>query len=171
MSNEIKNRVSESSLITIDLEKFYPKGNREFIDMSNWLDNGLVLREKEFRKKIESHKWISYKEKYVALGCSSDAILPSWASLLVVSHLEPYAKKIIHGSLKELENIIIEDVIKTLDINIYKDKPVIIKGCSDNSIPENAYVQLIILLKTVSRSLFYGEACSTVPIWKRPKTN
>ena len=171
MSSEIKNRVSESSIKTIDLEKFYPKGNREFIDISLWLDNGLVLREKEFRKKIESHKWISFKDKYVAIGCSTNAILPSWASLLVASNLEPYAKKIIHGSLKELENIIIEEVIKTLDIKPYIDKPVIIKGCSDNFIPENAYVQLIILLKTVSRSLFYGEACSSVPIWKRPKTN
>ena len=171
MSSEIKNRVSESSIKTIDLEKFYPKGNREFVDISYWLDNGLVLREKEFRKKIESHKWISFKDKYVAIGCSTNAILPSWASLLVASNLEPYAKKIVHGSLKELENIIIEEVIKTLDIKPYIDKPVIIKGCSDNSIPENAYVQLIILLKTVSRSLFYGEACSSVPIWKRPKTN
>ena len=171
MSSEIKNRVSESSIKTIDLEKFYPKGNREFIDISRWLDNGLVLREKEFRKKIESYNWISFKDKYVAIGCSTNAILPSWASLLVASNLEPYAKKIVHGSLKELENIIIEEVIKTLDIKPYKDKPVIIKGCSDNYIPENAYVQLIILLKTVSRSLFYGEACSSVPIWKRPKTN
>ena len=171
MSSEIKNRVSESSIKTIDLEKFYPKGNREFVDISYWLDNGLVLREKEFRKKIESHKWISFKDKYVAIGCSTNAILPSWASLLVASNLEPYAKKIVHGSLKELENIIIEEVIKTLDIKPYIDKPVIIKGCSDNFIPENAYVQLIILLKTVSRSLFYGEACSSVPIWKRPKTN
>ena len=171
MSSEIKNRVSESSIKTIDLEKFYPKGNREFVDISHWLENGLVLREKEFRKKIESHKWISFKDKYVAIGCSTNAILPSWASLLVASNLEPYAKKIVHGSLKELENIIIEEVIKTLDIKPYIDKPVIIKGCSDNFIPENAYVQLIILLKTVSRSLFYGEACSSVPIWKRPKTN
>ena len=147
MSSEIKNRVSESSIKTIDLEKFYPKGNREFIDISLWLDNGLVLREKEFRKKIESYKWISFKDKYVAIGCSTNAILPSWASLLVASNLEPYAKKIVHGSLKELENIIIEEVIKTLDIKPYKDKPVIIKGCSDNYIPENAYIQLIILLK------------------------
>ena len=95
MSSEIKNRVSESSIKTIDLEKFYPKGNREFVDISYWLDNGLVLREKEFRKKIESHKWISFKDKYVAIGCSTNAILPSWASLLVASNLAPYAKKIV----------------------------------------------------------------------------
>tara|TARA_B100001559_G_C16184291_1_gene476844 strand:- start:62 stop:577 length:516 start_codon:yes stop_codon:yes gene_type:complete len=169
MSNEIKNRVSQSSIKTLDLEEFYPKGKREFIDLSQWLENGLVLREKEFRKKIESHKWTSYKDKYVAIGCLNNAILPSWASLLVASNLEPFAIKIIHGSLKELENNIIVDLIRTFDTNPYKDKPVMIKGCSDNSIPENAYVQLIILLKTVSKSLFYGEACSSVPIWKRSK--
>ena len=171
MSNEIKNRVSQSSIKTIDLEEFYPKGNREFIDLSQWLENGLVLREKEFRKKIESHKWTSYKDKYVAIGCSNNAILPSWASLLVASNLEPFAKKIVHGSLKELENNIIVDLIRKFDTNPYKNKPVMIKGCSDNSIPENAYVQLIILLKSVSKSLFYGEACSSVPIWKRSKIN
>jgi hypothetical protein len=88
---------------------------------------------------------------------------------LVASHLEPFAIKIVHGSLKELENNISIDLIRTFDTNPYKDKPVMIKGCSDNSIPENAYVQLIILLKTVSKSLFYGEACSSVPIWKRSK--
>jgi len=171
MLNEIKNRISKSSIKTIDLEEFYPKGNREFVDLSKWLDNGLILREKEFRKKIEFHKWVSYKDKYVAIGCSNNAILPSWAPLLVASHLEPFARKIVHGSLKELENNIIGDIIRTFDTNPYKDKPVMIKGCSDNSIPDNAYVQLIILLKKVSRSLFYGEPCSSVPIWKRSKNN
>jgi len=106
MSTEITNRVSQSSIKTIDLEEFYPKGKREFIDLSQWLENGLILREKEFRIKIKSHEWISYKDKFVAIGCSTNAILPSWAPLLVTSYLEPFAKKIIHGSLTELENLI-----------------------------------------------------------------
>ena len=169
MSSEIKNRVSESSIKTIDLEKFYPKGNREFVDISHWLDNGLVLREKEFRKKIESHKWISFKDKYVAIGCSTNAILPSWASLLVASNLEPYAKKTIHGSLKELENVIIEEVIKTLDIKPYIDKPVIIKGCSDVYIPDSAYGFLISKLQHFAKKISYGEACSSVPLWSSNK--
>ena len=128
-----------------------------------------MLREKEFRKKIESHKWISFKDKYVAIGCSTNAILPSWASLLVASNLEPYAKKIVHGSLKELENIIIEEVIKTLDIKPYTDKPVIIKGCTNKKFKKYFYSLLIDKIQPVAKSIMFGEACSSVPIFKAKK--
>jgi hypothetical protein len=165
----IENRVSESSLVNLDLESFYPEGKREFIDISQWLDEGYILREKEFRTKIKDYKWTQHENNYIAIGCSTGAILPAWAPLLVTSHIEPFAKKIVFGNLDELENKIFDDIIRKWDLSIYKDKAVMIKGCSEKSIPYNAYVQLIIFLKSVAKSLFYGEACSSVPIWKRPK--
>jgi len=167
MPDEIINRVANSKLITFDLEDLYPKGTRTVIDIKEWLYEGLLLREKDFRERIASHDWSQYKEHYVSLCCSSDAIIPGWAYLLVTSALAPIAKKVIVGDLVLLETLLYQEIIDALDITEYKDKPIIIKGCSNKPVPEGAYIALLQKLQPVARSLMYGEACSSVPLYKR----
>ena len=169
MAEEIVNRVANSKLMTIDLEDLYPKGERVLFDISKWLLEGIVLREKDFRKEAEEHDWSQYSNCYVALYCSTDAIVPGWAYLLLSLHLAPYASKVVVGSLENIETVIFSEIIDKLDVSEYQDKPVIIKGCTHKPIPENAYVLLAQKLYPVARSIMYGEACSSVPLYKRKK--
>ena len=163
----IVNRVSKSPLISIDLEEYYPSERRVILDIAPWLENKMVLKEKQFRKTVKNHNWESYKNCYVAINCSSQAIIPSWAYLLVSSNLAPYAKEQVVGDLDLLETVIFSKIIDNLDLNIYKNKPLIIKGCSNKPIPNSAYVALIKKLQPVAKSIMFGEACSAVPIFKK----
>lgn len=166
MEKEIINRVANSKLLTIDLEDYYPDGKRVLFDIKDWLHEGLVLREKEFRQKALNYNWADHQNDFVALSCSSDAIIPSWAFMLLTVHLEPYAKKIVVGDLNVLETSIYQDIINTLDTQAFVDKPIVIKGCSNKPVPENAYTMLTNKLKPVAKSIMYGEACSSVPLFK-----
>ncbi|WP_136480467.1 DUF2480 family protein [Cognatitamlana onchidii] len=166
MADDIINRVANSKLVTIDLEDYYPEGNRILFDIKDWLFEGLILREKDFREKAKGHNWSQYQNHYVALTCSTDAIIPGWAYMLLTVYLEPYAKQITIGNLKQLETSIYQDIINNLDISIFQDKPIIIKGCSNKPVPDNAYIMLTKKLKPVAKSLMYGEACSSVPLYK-----
>tara|TARA_A100001011_G_scaffold21957_1_gene22061 strand:- start:30543 stop:31052 length:510 start_codon:yes stop_codon:yes gene_type:complete len=169
MLDPIINKVANSKLVTIDLEDYKTEGSRIFIDVSQWLEDGFLLREKPFRDLLQKHEWTKYKDHYVALDCTSEAVLPAWATLLITSYLTPYAKKIILGSLKDLEKQLFSNAISELDLKVFENKPLMIKGCSDPTIPESAYIELIQRLQTVAKSLFYGEACSSVPLWKAKK--
>ncbi len=169
MEEEIVNRVTTSKLITIDLEDFYPEGQRIVFDISKWLFEGLILKEKDFRERVEDHDWSQYKDTYVALSCSTDAIIPSWAYLLITVKLSPFTKKIVVGNLELLETTIFQEIISNIQLDIYKNKPIIIKGCSHKPIPETASVQLIEKLQPVVKSIMFGEACSTVPLYKSKK--
>lgn len=169
MSKDIVNRVAKSSLITIDLEEFYPKGLRTAIDIKQWLFHELILKEADFRNSLEEHHWEQYKDQYVALTCSADAIIPSWAYMLVSTYLHQVAKKVVVGSLKELETAIFQDIINELPIASYENRPLIIKGCANKPIPETAYILLIEKLQPIVKSIMFGEACSTVPLFKKPK--
>ena len=169
MADTIVNRVAASALITFDLEKLYQIGSRQSIDLSQWLDQGLLLKEKEFRAQLKAHDWSIYSDKFIALQCSTEAILPSWAFLLVTTHLQPFARKVVLGNLKDLEVQLFTEEIQLLELSPYKDQIVIIKGCSEKTVPQDAYVQLISKLQPVVKSLFYGEACSSVPLYKKKK--
>ncbi|MCF6166951.1 DUF2480 family protein [Lutibacter sp.] len=169
MSGKIVNKVANSQLKTIDLEEFYPQGARTIIDIKNWLFQELILKETDFREHLKKHKWEQYKNHYVALICSSDAIIPSWAYMLITTYISPFTKKIVVGSLRELETSIFQDIISNLNIEDYKNKPVIIKGCANKPIPETAYIQLVEKLQPVVKSIMFGEACSTVPLIKNKK--
>ena len=169
MADTIVNRVAASALVTFDLEKLYQIGTRQSIDLSQWLHQGLLLKEKEFRTQLKTHDWSVYRDQFIALHCSTDAILPAWAVLLVTTHLQPYARKVVLGTLNDLEVQLFAEEIQLLDISQYKDQPLIIKGCSDKTVPQDAYVQLIAKLQPVVKSLFYGEACSSVPLYKKKK--
>ncbi|MEC3906520.1 DUF2480 family protein [Tamlana sp. 2201CG12-4] len=167
MPDSIINRVANSKLITIDLEDYYPEGRRLLFDIKDWLYEGLVLREKAFRDQVAAFDWSQYKDCYIALTCSSEAIIPGWAFMLLSIHLEPFAKKTVIGSLENLETSIYQDIINTLDVSAYKDSPVIVKGCSNKPVPQNAYIMLTNKLKPIARSIMYGEACSSVPLYKK----
>jgi hypothetical protein len=166
MPDEILNRVANSKLITLNLEDYYPKGNRVLFDIKDWLFEGFVLREKDFRNQVAEFDWSQFQDAFIALTCSSDAIIPGWAYMLLSIQLEPYAKKIIIGNLEALETSIYQDVLNDLDVSKYEDKPIIIKGCSNKPVPQNAYIMLATKLKPVVKSIMYGEACSSVPLFK-----
>lgn len=169
MSEEIINRVAQSQLVTFNLEDYYPEGERIVFDLSEWLHDGFVLREKNFRDHAKEHDWSLYTGKFIALNCTTDAIVPAWAYMLIATCLQPYAKKVVIGDLEELESHLYQEVIDRLDVSALKDKPVIVKGCSRKPVPKNAYVFLINKLQPVVKSLMYGEACSSVPLYKQPK--
>ena len=167
MSKEIVNRVANSELKTIDLEEFYPKGTRTIIDIKKWLFQELILKESEFREHLKNHDWEQYNNMYVALTCSCDAIIPSWAFMLITTYLSPFAKKIVVGDLTALETSIYHEIIANFSIEEFINKPVIIKGCANKPIPETAYIQLIEKLQPFAKSIMFGEACSTVPLYKK----
>ncbi len=167
MEKEIVNRVAQSKLVTFDLEELYPEGRRVVLDIKDWLYEGFILREKEFRKSLEDHDWATYKDAYVALTCSTDAIVPGWAFMLVASKLAPYTKKVVVGSLEDLETSLYQNILENLDVSEFKDLPVIIKGCSNKPVPENAYIMAMSKIQQVAKSVMYGEACSAVPLYKK----
>jgi hypothetical protein len=164
---EIINKVSSSGLITIDLEEFYLPGERVLFDIKDLLFQGFLLREKDFREFIKNENWSTYKDKYVAIVCSSDAIVPTWAYMLLSVSLGPFAKKIVFGSLEVLETVLYTEKLAGLDVNVYNDARVVIKGCGKLPVPNNAYVELTRLLRPVVKSMMYGEPCSTVPLYKK----
>lgn len=167
MEKEIVNRVAQSKLITFDLEELYPEGRRMVLDIKDWLYEGFILREKEFRKSLKDYDWTAYQDTYVALTCSTEAIVPGWAFMLVASKLAPYTKKVVVGSLEDLETSLYQNILENLDVSEFKDLPVIIKGCSNKPVPENAYILAMSKIQQVAKSVMYGEACSAVPLYKK----
>ncbi|MCL5247560.1 DUF2480 family protein [Cellulophaga sp. 20_2_10] len=166
-SEEIINRVAGSKLVTFDLEDYYPKGKKELLDIKDWLFEGFILKEKDFRSYITEHNWEHYKDANVAVYCSTDAIVPGWAYMLVAANLQPYAKYIVQGDLEQLHSSLYQEIIAGLDFSIYQDKPVIIKGCSNRPVPPNAYLWATAKMQPYAKSIMYGEACSSVPLYKR----
>ena len=169
MAEEIINRVANSKLKVIDLEDYYPNGQRILFDIKDWLLEGLVLREKDFRLYVAEYDWSQYNNCYVALHCSTDAIVPDWAYMLISLELQNYSNLTVVGSLEDLESLIYSSIIAELDLSIYQDMPVIIKGCSNKPVPTNALVLLSQKLKPIAKSIMFGEACSSVPLFKRKK--
>jgi len=169
LHKEIINRVTNSKLVTIDLEEFYPLGERILFDIKDWLFEGVVLKEKEFRESVKKHDWSQYQDAFVALHSSTDAIIPSWAYLLITTNLAPYTKRVVVGDIDKIESILFNEIINKLDVTFFKDKLILVKGCATKPIPETAYVQLIEKLIPVASSIMYGEACSNVPLYKAKK--
>ena len=166
MSEEIINRVSNSKLKTFDLEEIYPEGERVSFDIKDLLFEEIILKEKDFRESVKNHDWSQYKKSFVAIHCSVDAIIPSWAFMLVASELIPHANKVVIGDLELLETVIYQELIGFLDFKDFANAPVIIKGCADKPIPATAFAMLIEKLQPIAKSIMFGEACSTVPLFK-----
>lgn len=169
MQEEIINRVTNSKLITFDLEEIYPEGKRVVFDIKDWLFQEIILKEKDFRESVNTHNWSQYKNCFVAVSCSADAIIPSWAFMLIASEVTPFANKVVIGDLELLETVIYQELIGFLDLKSFADKPVIIKGCANKPIPNSAYAFLIAKLQPIAKSIMFGEACSTVPLYKSKK--
>lgn len=164
--NEIVNKIANSGIVTIDLENFYIQGERVLFDLKPHLFRELLLKEKDFREFVKTNDWSVYKDKFVGIVCTADAIVPTWAYMLLTLALEPFAKRVFFGNLNDLETILFTESLSKVNPNDYKDARIVIKGCGDKAVPLNAYVQLTALLKPVAKSIMYGEPCSTVPLYK-----
>lgn len=167
MEDPIVNRVANSPLVTIDLETLYPEVDVKDLDISDWLEGGFILKEKEFRTKLQQADLSAYQGKVVALHCSTDAILPGWAFMLVASKLEATAELVVLGNKETARTAFAQQFMSGLDLSEYQDKPVIIKGCGERDIPEQALIALSGRLHKIAKSVMFGEACSSVPVYKR----
>jgi hypothetical protein len=167
--SEIINRVATSSIKTLDLEDYYVAGERVLLDIKDQLYQGMILKEKPFRDFIKSHEWSQYVDKFVAVTCSEDAIVPTWAYMLLASSLAPFAKTVVFGSVQDLEAKIYDDVLAEIDWQQYKDAKVVIKGCSKVKVPTAAYVEATRRLRSYAASIMFGEPCSTVPVFKKSR--
>lgn len=156
-----------SGLVTLDPAQFYPAGERVVYDLKDNLFQGLILREKDLRDFVKDHDWTQYQDKFVALTCTEDAIVPDWAYVLLANKLAPYATDVVFGNAETLETVIFLKNIAAMDVEQYRGQRVVLKGCGDTPIPVSAYVELARKLTPVVKSLMYGEPCSTVPIYKK----
>jgi hypothetical protein len=167
--NQIINRVASSGLITFDLETYYQPGDRVQIDVAGQLFQGLILREKDFRDFIKSHDWSFYKGKFVAVTCTVDAIIPAWAYMLIASSLQPFALDFAFGNLETLEARIFSKRLQMIDWRGFDGAKVVVKGCSSVTVPAAVFMEVTSLLRPYAASIMFGEPCSTVPVYKRPK--
>lgn len=169
MDEVFVNKVAESGIITLDLENFYPKEETAVFDMKDHLFMGLILKEKDFREAMKGLDIEPYRGKNVAITCTADAVIPMWAYMLVVSYLQPVARDIVFGDADFLHKTLFLKNITKINPAEYEDKRVVIKGCGELPITEAAYVAITGLLRPVAKSIMYGEPCSTVPIFKKPR--
>lgn len=165
-SGEIVNKVAASTLVVFDLAEYYQPGDRILLDLKESLYQGIILKEKDFREFIRNHNWPAYKNKYLAVTCSADAIIPLWAYMMVAIAAQPYAKKMVTGTLQDLELQLYRDAFDAIDWSRFKDARVVVKGCTRHNLPPSVYAEVAVRLRPVVRSLMYGEPCSTVPLYK-----
>lgn len=161
------NKVAASGLITLNLEDYFHPGERVVYDIKDNLFHGLMLREKDFREFIKGHDWSAYTGKNIAIICSADAIVPTWAYMLLANKMKPYANEVVFGNLETLEAVLFAKTLAKIDVEAFAGERVVIKGCADIDVTIAAYVEITNLLTPVVKSIMYGEPCSTVPIYKR----
>jgi hypothetical protein len=167
MSEAIVNKIANSGLITIDLEKYLPGENVAIFDLKDHLFMGLILKEKDFREALKNLDWLVYQDKYVAITCSADAIIPAWAYMLVVTYLDGVAKDSYVGTAEEMKKHLFLKNIGAIDVNEFTDQRIVVKGCGDVNIESFAYAEITKVLLPVVKSIMYGEPCSTVPVFKK----
>ena len=168
MSDEIINKVAESGLITIDLEKYLPqKEEITVFELKDFLFMGMILKEKDFREALKQHDWEKYRNKNVAITCSADAIIPVWAYMLVTTYLQPVAKETMVGSEKEIHKAKFLKNLALINTSEFEGKRIVLKGCGETAIDDFAYAEATRILLPVAKSIMYGEPCSTVPVYKK----
>lgn len=163
----IRNKVAESSLITFNLEDIYQIGARSVFDLKDFLFEGLILREKDYRQALKRFDWSKYQDEFVAITCTADAIVPQWAFMLAATYLQPVAKRIVMGTPETLETVLYQEALSNLNLEQFRDERVIVKGCAKYPVPTSAYVEFVSKLRPIAKAVMYGEACSTVPLFKR----
>lgn len=169
MNGEIINRIALSPLVTYDLADHHDAGERISLDIAPQLFRGMILREKDFREYLAAEDWSQFEGKHVHIFSSVDAIIPGWAWMLLAIELEPYAKTLIYGSREDLEKEIWRKALDEIDYSELDGKKIVVKGCGDIDIPNATYVEFIRRLRPIASKLMYGEPCSTVPLYKKPK--
>lgn len=169
MAEEIINRVTKSGIITLNLEEYYTEGERVVYDIKQNLWQEIALKEKDFREFIKTNDWSVYRDQLVAIHCSVDAIVPTWAYMLLSIALKPYANRVFFGSLETMNQVLFEEQLNKIDFTTYQDARIVIKGCGDKAVPESAYVTLTNKLLPYAKAIMYGEPCSTVPLYKKPR--
>jgi hypothetical protein len=167
MAEEIINRVAASTLEEINLEDYFPKEPITVFDLKPFLFMELILKEKDFREALQKTDWSLYEGKVVAVTCSTDSIIPMWAYMLVASYLQPVAKDVIFGNEEEALKALFLKNISGIDLTPFDDKRIVIKGCGDLPVKEYAYLEITKRLRPVAKSIMFGEACSTVPVFKK----
>lgn len=166
MEKEIINKVAQSALEVFDLEDLYPIEPIHALDVSQWLVEGFLLKEKEFRETLKNQDFSIYNNGYVAIYCVTEAILPAWTFALVATHLSAFAKKVVSGNKNDLLIHLYQEKLERLDFSKYDKKPVILKGCSNKPVPNEIYVLAVQKLIPFAKSIMFGEACSAVPLYK-----
>jgi hypothetical protein len=166
-AEEIRNKVAESTLITFNLEDLYQVGERKVFDLKDFLFEGLILREKDYRQALKDFDWSAYQDCLVNIECTADAIVPQWAFMLAATYLQPVVKRVVMGTSETLETVLYQEALAKLDLEQFRDERVIVKGCSKYPVPTSAYVEFVSKLAPIAKSVMYGEACSTVPLFKR----
>lgn len=166
---EIENKIAKAGLVNFDLEKLYSQGSRINLDISEWLWQDMIIKEKHFKEHLENHDWTQYVASYVYITCKSDAIVPNWAYMLLAKYLSSNCKGFFLGSKAEMELNLFSEAISKLDLTPFENARVLVKGCSDAEVPPAAYVMLSQRLIPTVKSLMFGEACSNVPIYKMKK--
>lgn len=169
MAEEIINRVAKSGIITLNLEDYYLEGERVAYDIKQNLWQEIALKEKDFREFIKTNDWSVYNDKLVAIHCSVDAIIPTWAYMLLSIALQPHARRVFFGSVESMNQVLYEEQLNQIDFSQYEDVRIVIKGCGDKAVPESAYVSLTNKLLPFAKAIMYGEPCSTVPLYKKPR--
>ncbi len=169
-AGEIINKVANSPLVTLNLEDYYPQGERVVYDIKDNLFQEMILREKDFRAFVKEHDWTQYQDACVALNCSVDAIVPTWAYMLLATKLEPFVKMLVYGSLETLESLLFKEALRKINLEEFRDAKVVVKGCGHLPVPVFAYTEITRLLRPYASSIMYGEPCSTVPLYKKPRT-
>lgn len=167
LDDPIINKVASSGLVTLDLEDYYHQGERVIYDLKDNLFMGMILKEKDFREFLKNHDWSIYEGKNVAVICSEDAIIPTWAYMLLALKLSPFANAVVYGNLEQLEDKLYYDAIAKINPLDYADTRVVVKGCSKVPVPTSAYVEITQMLMPHVKSLMFGEPCSTVPLYKK----
>jgi hypothetical protein len=167
MSEPVINKVAESGLVSLDLAQYLPKNDIVVFDIKPYLFMELILKEKDFRASLLSIDWSQYQDKIVGIYCSTDAIIPMWANMLIVSNLSTYASAVYFGDENKTREFVLLEAIQNIDSNVFNDQRVVVKGCGDVVIGESAYVAITQKLRPVVKSIMYGEPCSTVPVYKK----
>ena len=166
-SEEIRNKVAESGLITFNLEDLYQVGTRRTFDLKHFLFQGLILKEKDYRTALKEYDWSEFKDALVNIECTADAIVPQWAFMLASTYLQPLAKRVLMGTRETLETVLYQEELADYDLSRFQDQRVIVKGCSKYPVPTSAFVEFVSRLRPIAKSVMYGEACSTVPLFKK----
>lgn len=169
MSDTLVNKVAESGLITLNLEEWYPREEILVFDLKDHLFMGLILKEKDFREALKNTDWSIYQNKLVVVTCSADAVIPAWAYMLIATYLAPVAAGVYQGTEQEYRRSLFHERLRRIDPMQYQDQRIVVKGCGDLPVGPDAYLEITRILQPVAKSIMYGEPCSTVPIYKKPK--